>query len=359
MIGNDTSGRNRVAAQGALSVPSRAQFDSWDRMSEAIEDFRLSTYIVSRESRPWQLSAYRLGDCLLQHGFDGAPHVSTGRLAPDRVGLLLTGRDSPGRFCQGLELEARSLFRWGPGAEVALQARRPGEWLALSFAPETEFRVAAALATGESGPPRAATGLVKTPSREMAALRGLLGETTAAFERAGPAGLPADVARQLGERLLREVVRLCCEVSQLPRGGRAPRLDRGRIVSRVEEVFASSPSQPVYVHSLCEAIGIPERTLRHVFAEQYGAGPTHLLRSRRLCQVRLALLDAIADTHVAEVAGRFGFWHLGQFAGDYRELFGELPSETLRRASSRSGDRPVLSRRRLPEDAIAEEILAC
>jgi AraC-like DNA-binding protein len=359
MIGYGTAERNRAAAQGAASVPFRSRFDSWDRMSGAIEDFRLSTYIVSRESRPWQLTSYRLGDCLLQHGVDGASHVSTGRLAPDRVGFLLAGSDSSGRFCHGRELDGASLVRWGPGAEIALQARRPGEWLALSFAPETEARVAPALKAGESGTPRAAAGLVKAPSRELAALRDLLGETTAAFERAGPAGLPAEVARQLGEKLVRGVVRLFCEDSRPPRCGRAPRLDRGRVVSRVEETFAASSSQPFYVSSLCEALGIPERTLRHVFGEQYGAGPTQVLRSRRLCQARLALRDAPAGARVSEVAGRFGFWHLGQFAGDYRELFGELPSETLRRASSRSGDLQDPSRRRLPEKTVAEEILSC
>ena len=33
---------------------------------------------------------------------------------------------------------------------------------------------------------------------------------------------------------------------------------------------------------------------------------------------------------VAEVAGRWGFWHMGQMAADYRKLFDELPSQTLR-----------------------------
>jgi len=41
---------------------------------------------------------------------------------------------------------------------------------------------------------------------------------------------------------------------------------------------------------------------------------------------------------VADVANRHGFWHMGQFAKDYRKTFGELPSETLKR--SRVENRP-------------------
>ena len=33
---------------------------------------------------------------------------------------------------------------------------------------------------------------------------------------------------------------------------------------------------------------------------------------------------------VSEVAYRWGFTHLGRFAGAYRERFGETPSQTLR-----------------------------
>ena len=35
---------------------------------------------------------------------------------------------------------------------------------------------------------------------------------------------------------------------------------------------------------------------------------------------------------VKSVALGHGFWHLGQFAHDYRNTFGEAPSETLERA---------------------------
>ncbi len=33
---------------------------------------------------------------------------------------------------------------------------------------------------------------------------------------------------------------------------------------------------------------------------------------------------------VTVIATEYGFFHLGQFAVDYRKMFGESPSETLR-----------------------------
>jgi AraC family ethanolamine operon transcriptional activator len=38
---------------------------------------------------------------------------------------------------------------------------------------------------------------------------------------------------------------------------------------------------------------------------------------------------------VQDVAEAWGFWHLSQFATDYRRLFGKRPSETLRERASR------------------------
>jgi AraC family ethanolamine operon transcriptional activator len=37
---------------------------------------------------------------------------------------------------------------------------------------------------------------------------------------------------------------------------------------------------------------------------------------------------------VQDVAAAWGFWHLSQFATDYRKLFGMRPSETLKAAVS-------------------------
>jgi AraC family ethanolamine operon transcriptional activator len=40
---------------------------------------------------------------------------------------------------------------------------------------------------------------------------------------------------------------------------------------------------------------------------------------------------------VQDVAAAWGFWHLSQFATDYRKLFGVRPSETLKTVHSPAG----------------------
>ena len=82
---------------------------------------------------------------------------------------------------------------------------------------------------------------------------------------------------------------------------------------------------------LCAAARASQRTLEYAFRETYGLGPLAFLRRWRLHAARRALAAASAHTAtVAEVAYGLGFWHLSRFAAEYRRIFGELPSTTLR-----------------------------
>lgn len=57
--------------------------------------------------------------------------------------------------------------------------------------------------------------------------------------------------------------------------------------------------------------------------------PMQYLKDLRLERASAELLGG--STHVAGVALRWGFGHLGRFSADYRARFGEYPSETVRR----------------------------
>jgi AraC-like DNA-binding protein len=104
------------------------------------------------------------------------------------------------------------------------------------------------------------------------------------------------------------------------------------IMRRFRRVAEENPDQPLYVPELCTAIGVSERTLRVCCQEQLGLGPKRYLLLRRLHLARRALRKGSpATTTVTEIATRYGFWHFGRFAGEYRSLFGEPPSATLHR----------------------------
>jgi transcriptional regulator GlxA family with amidase domain len=61
-------------------------------------------------------------------------------------------------------------------------------------------------------------------------------------------------------------------------------------------------------------------------------GPIRFLTLRRMHLVRRALLLAgPSEKTVTRIATDQGFWELGRFSVAYRALFGEPPSETLRR----------------------------
>ena len=97
-------------------------------------------------------------------------------------------------------------------------------------------------------------------------------------------------------------------------------------------VVRDRPEDPVTVQEICTEVGVSERTLQHAFREQFGVTPKRYLQSIRLNGVRRNLRDAEPSVKIADVANEWGFWHLGQFAADYRRQFDELPSETLSRA---------------------------
>ncbi|GAA6129645.1 helix-turn-helix domain-containing protein [Halopseudomonas sabulinigri] len=109
---------------------------------------------------------------------------------------------------------------------------------------------------------------------------------------------------------------------------------RKRVVEQVKAHLAANPQMAVSITELCELTHVSRRTLQYSFESILGISPLQFLRTARLNQVRRALSEPQHDAPVAITAANWGFWHPGQFAKDYKALFGENPSETVRRAQA-------------------------
>jgi AraC-like DNA-binding protein len=104
------------------------------------------------------------------------------------------------------------------------------------------------------------------------------------------------------------------------------------IIRRFEEFLEANSDRAIYLAEICEAVSAAERTLRVACEEHLGMGPIRFLTLRRMHLVRAALFRGDArQTSVTRIATDHGFWELGRFSVAYRMLYGETPSETLRR----------------------------
>jgi AraC family transcriptional regulator, ethanolamine operon transcriptional activator len=141
-----------------------------------------------------------------------------------------------------------------------------------------------------------------------------------------------DLQAQPGRLIEQECLRRLVGLLSRPEDDRTARQpsSRARLVRGAEDYMGASLGEPLSMLDLCRELGVSERTLHYAFQQVRGLSPMAYFKARRLNAVRQELKAAAADTAaVHEIAQRCGFRHTGEFAADYRRLFGELPSQTL------------------------------
>jgi AraC-like DNA-binding protein len=123
--------------------------------------------------------------------------------------------------------------------------------------------------------------------------------------------------------LLEELARVNCSVS-------ASALSASRIVREALDVMLSNLSVPLDLKDVAAVCSVSQRMLIYQFNDVVGLTPMAYYKLQRLNAVRRALKVAdIRISCVIDVAAAFGFYHMGHFATDFRELFGTLPSEII------------------------------
>ncbi|MEC5408899.1 helix-turn-helix domain-containing protein [Paraburkholderia sp. MPAMCS5] len=111
------------------------------------------------------------------------------------------------------------------------------------------------------------------------------------------------------------------------------RARRQSIVSEARDYVLANRDRALSVPELCERLHVSRRTLQYCFQDVLGMAPATYVRAIRLNGARRDLGNASCESRsVQDVAAAWGFWHMSQFATDYRKLFGMRPSDTLKAA---------------------------
>lgn len=105
-----------------------------------------------------------------------------------------------------------------------------------------------------------------------------------------------------------------------------------RHVRAATDFMHANMHRPITVTDIAEAVGVSVRSLQTGFQQYCDTTPAAYLRRIRLEAAHVELSTPGNRLLVKEVALKWGFFHLGRFAQQYRSAYGVLPSETVKRA---------------------------
>lgn len=104
-----------------------------------------------------------------------------------------------------------------------------------------------------------------------------------------------------------------------------------RHVRRAREIIHDSLEETISIGALAAQVGVSVRSLQNGFKHFQGLTPLEYVRRHRLERLHSALLDSEGGANVTELMLECGIVNFGRYAQYYRQQYGCLPSETLRK----------------------------
>jgi len=331
MVGQDPgkptpSGGEPPRPGGLLRSLRTSDFDEW---AAALQHWRLRLRQLGRGPFHGEVQFLQLGAIQIFRLAANRMLHAQGFFPPNTFGYAPIVTVNEEAVWHGRHLKSGQVRVVAPDQEADHVTRADYQMVALTVEGDLIRQCSAVLGGFDPAERLAGRDAVTTDTASCLALWAHLVELLDRAE-ARPDRLAQPEARRLIEQ---ECIRRFVEV--MARAGDGNRLEcrptnRERLVRRAEEYMHAYLADPPSVLDLCREVGVSERTLRYAFQEVRGLSPMAYFKAARLNAVREELKAADADAaSVHEVARRWGFRHSGEFAADYRRLFGELPSQTL------------------------------
>jgi AraC-like DNA-binding protein len=266
----------------------------------------------------------------MQRGRESLPRIRHAEPLSGRNIISFLTQEGQSTVRNGVEFHFGDLALLSPRHSNHYRSAGPVHWGGMSLPIADTAEIGATIAARDLIPQ--ADEQIITPSpAAMARFQRLHAAAGELAEQSPEIIARPEAARGLEEALIDAMVD--CIVVPERHEDRAAQRRHTAIMQRFHAAIEAIDDKAVYLPELCSRIGVSGRTLRLCCQEHLGMGPKRFLMLRRMHLARRALREAAADVTVTDIATEFGFWELGRFAVEYKGLFGESPSDTLRQAS--------------------------
>jgi AraC-like DNA-binding protein len=229
----------------------------------------------------------------------------------------------------GISMAPREIMTLGPGERLHMRSYGRYRWGAIWVPTVDLARYGSALTGTVFAVPSKAQWWRPRPAISTH-LRSLHSAAIGLVERRSKVLIEGETAHGLEQQLIEGVVECLANGSAIEAA--LPTRRHQELALRFDDLLESQPQRAFRITEICAALGVPARTLRRSCEEQLGMVASEYVRRRRMQLVRRALSRGNPDApNIAKLARQYGFRGLGRFAAEYRAVYGEPPSATLRR----------------------------
>lgn len=292
----------------------------WDLDFRQIDSGGFKADVLQVASHNWQVSEAKFNRKLDQRGQSPLGLRTFGVLTQKSPDIIWHGRETRKNnmmvFPEDCELDSQTL----PGFNV----------LTLSFSEELLFEVMDTLGEGKDTDLLIKAEVLTCDPIPICALQQTADRLFADLRLNAPNMNEDQILYEIEYEIPRAII-LALASNDYRASKPSPR-QRYITIKRVKEYLEEYSHKDITVRDLCKAAFVSERTLRYAFEDYFGISPKTFIKFIKLNRVHRELLSSEPSRlKISDVANKWGFWHMGQFAKDYRQLFGELPSETGRK----------------------------
>jgi len=301
---------------------SKLVFRDFDEFAEALPGIDGRFIPTARQTADWWIECTVVKGSCLHSGQIGGPATFAGCGRSGVISVALPITNAGQLRVDGQDFEPDAFILLQKEQFLTVSSQDVVQWAGVSLPVNAAIIEPALLIHSENGP------RFQAPLPHLARLRSTICRVT---ENSGQIGTADPVTAAAIEQEIAVCLTHVLERISKERLDSRPQLSRGRVIARTLALIEASVGQPMFIDDLCRATQASERSLRNVFHEFFGVGPMRLLKVRQLNEIRAALLraDPQSDT-VSRIAARFGVWDFSLFARNYKAMFGESPSRTLR-----------------------------
>jgi AraC family ethanolamine operon transcriptional activator len=318
------------------NLVAERRFEDIEELNDLVQGWDFEFHQLKAGRSPAELLQLGRPEFMLTRFYFEQPYHQRGCTAQDAltVGLIEEGMDEVTTPDGAVQQDDILCFPSGRELSAVSRPRFKGYSLSISeallddVAASCGIQVEASIGTVQQ---------VRHSSRSnMNTLRRELRCASRSLEQIKTAANSSEIVREMEFNLIRH---LLLAITDSQPTDRLKLTNRKQIVlQRARDYIEANADKPITVLELAQASGSCVRTLEYIFRDYFDTTPKAYLKSRRLVAVRHELLHSLhSKPLINEIANRWGFWHMSQFAADYSHFFGELPSETTMRLEKAAG----------------------